>query len=91
MPRHGKSTKQPGQKKRYLYALANGKCQKCGCQMSIKGDKHAKNKPNTATLQHMTPRAHGGSDDMENLQVWCHQCNMQDGQEISNRINAHGR
>ena len=86
MPRHGPRDKAPGQKKRLLFAMCDGRCQKCGVKMVMKSNPHAKTRSNTATLQHMKPKAFGGSDDLCNLQVWCSACNHADGILISQRV-----
>jgi len=48
----------------------NWKCCWCGCDTTPTTGKH-----NTATIEHVTPQAKGGTDDWENLASACSACN----------------
>lgn len=38
-----------------------------------------------ATVEHIRPRTHGGTDDLENLALACARCNNQKGCRLDNR------
>ena len=62
-PRIGKRDKQ------FLYDKQNGRCNLCKGKYDIKD----------LEVDHITPRSRGGSDDLENLQLLCGNCNRTKG------------
>lgn len=67
-------------------------CHYCGCQLYDGKDVHKIARENNwsndlrrdiflviATVDHVIPRAKGGSDDLENLVLACHKCNLDKG------------
>lgn len=53
-----------------LAEAQNWRCCWCGCRMTeVQGRKHS------ATVEHVTPRSHGGVDDPDNYAVACNRCN----------------
>lgn len=62
-------------------------CQSCGGRMSFSSDDIGA--PNQATVDHITARALGGTDFLDNLQVICLACNNRKSQAESDR--AQGR
>jgi 5-methylcytosine-specific restriction endonuclease McrA len=52
----------------------NHKCCWCGRDTITKP-----NKSNSATLEHIIPRANGGTDDLDNLAMSCNKCNGKRG------------
>ena len=55
-----------------LYERDGHRCYLCGNQVASSGDVNA---DNYATLDHVVPRAHGGTDDDNNLMTCCRKCN----------------
>ncbi len=53
-----------------------GKCIHCGAAVLVRLDGAPLG---TATLEHVVPRAHGGTDDLDNLAIACARCNHQKG------------
>jgi 5-methylcytosine-specific restriction endonuclease McrA len=53
-----------------------GKCLHCGSHLIIAKDGEPLSR---ATIEHIVPRTHGGTDDLENLALACARCNMQKG------------
>lgn len=53
-----------------LSEAQNWKCCWCGCQ-TIEDPKKA----NSATIEHVIPKARGGTDDWDNLAMSCQRCN----------------
>jgi 5-methylcytosine-specific restriction endonuclease McrA len=41
--------------------------------------------PGSATLEHIVPRTHGGSDELHNLAIACASCNSQKGRKLDVR------
>lgn len=58
-----------------------GKCLHCNRRLVVsrQGDPHG------ATLEHIVPRSHGGSENPDNLALACERCNHQKGYRIDNR------
>ena len=56
---------EPSEVRRFLYAQQRRQC--AGCRYELP--------PHVLTIDHITPRAQGGSDDVGNLQLMCHTCN----------------
>ena len=53
-----------------------GKCIHCGRKLAV----GLEGQPlSDATVEHILPRTHGGSDDLENLAIACGRCNAQKG------------
>jgi 5-methylcytosine-specific restriction endonuclease McrA len=59
-----------------------GKCIHCQTRVTVPLDW---NEPTHATLEHIVPRAQGGSDDPENLAVACQRCNHAKGRRLDPR------
>ena len=53
-----------------------GKCIHCGRRLAIAVDGSVRS---TATVEHIVPRTHGGTDALENLAVACARCNNTKG------------
>lgn len=62
-----------------IYKDANWLCQLCECP--TRPDGHYLH-PRYPTLDHIVPRAHGGSDNPENLRLACRQCNITRGARV---------
>lgn len=59
-----------------------GKCIHCSTRVSVPV---ADDEPAHATLEHIVPRNHGGSDEPENLAVACRRCNQGKGKRLDHR------
>lgn len=59
-----------------------GKCIHCQSRVSVPLDPR---EPAHATLEHIVPRTHGGSDELENLAVACQRCNQGKGKRLDSR------
>ena len=59
-----------------------GKCIHCQSRVSVPLDPR---EPAHATLEHIVPRAHGGTDELENLAVACRRCNQGKGKRLDHR------
>lgn len=55
-----------GMQRKEIYDKAEGHCQLCGRKIT----------PNTMTIDHIIPFADGGSNELDNLQAVCKQCNQ---------------
>lgn len=55
-----------GMQRKEIYDKAEGCCQLCGRKLT----------PNTMTIDHIIPFADGGSNELDNLQAVCQQCNQ---------------
>ncbi len=59
-----------------------GKCIHCRTRVSVS----RRGKPlGGASLEHIVPRTHGGTDDLENLAIACTRCNAQKGTRLDAR------
>lgn len=58
-----KVKKIPKRIRRLVWERAENKCEKCSSELALQ-------------IDHIRPRAHGGSDDPENLRLLCRQCNQ---------------
>ena len=57
-------------------AVLQGKCIHCGRKLTLAAD----GRPlNGATLEHIVPKNHGGTDAIENLAIACARCNAEKG------------
>ena len=56
-----------------IYQRDSFTCYLCGCELDT--NKEHRNEPNAATLDHVIPRAKGGSNDSANLRACCRACN----------------
>ena len=61
-------------KRTRLAEAQNWHCCWCACKLT-----DSPNYPNSATVEHVTPRSIGGTDDMDNLAVACNSCNTKRG------------
>ena len=52
-----------------VYKKYNGHCAYCGCEIILK----------EMQVDHITPKLHGGSNDIENLNPSCRKCNFYKG------------
>lgn len=59
-----------------------GKCIHCQARLVIEldGETHG-----AATIEHIEPRHHGGTDDVENLALACSRCNTLKGKRLDHR------
>jgi len=65
-----------------------GKCIQCNRKLVIS----EKGKPiSEATIEHIIPRNHGGSNEIENLAISCFGCNSLKGRTLDNRKRGHPR
>ncbi len=65
-----------------------GKCLHCGGRLVIDLDGTALSR---ATIEHILPRAHGGTDALENLGLACARCNSEKGVRHDSRATFDGR
>lgn len=64
-------------------------CQYCGVKMCHPSNKPFK--PNNkwmATIEHITPRAKGGTDELHNLTLVCQRCNLREAKKTYYEIKA---
>ena len=59
-----------------------GKCIHCNSRLSVGLDGEL---IDNATLEHIQPRNHGGTDRLDNLAIACARCNHQKGYRLDNR------
>lgn len=59
-----------------------GKCIHCQSHLYVELDGRPVSR---ATVEHIRPRTHGGTDDLENLALACARCNNQKGCRLDNR------
>ena len=64
-----------------LWEKQAGRCCYCGCQMRTEPPFGTAR----ATLEHLTPKAQGGSNKRENLALACERCNLQRGRLTARR------
>jgi 5-methylcytosine-specific restriction endonuclease McrA len=63
-------------------AVLTGKCIHCGARHVIDLD----GRPRTrASVEHIVPRHHGGTDDLRNLAIACERCNYAKGTKLDAR------
>jgi len=65
-----------------------GKCLHCGAPLAIAADGTPLGR---ATIEHIIPRAHGGTDDLANLALACDRCNFEKGRRHDSRGRSDGR
>lgn len=63
-------------KQRHDVAVLEGKCLHCRRKLQLAADGTPLN---GATLEHIVPKNHGGTDDVENLAIACARCNSEKG------------
>ena len=56
--------------------ILEGKCIHCQRKLALRADGTPLN---GATLEHIVPRNHGGTDDLDNLAIACARCNSEKG------------
>lgn len=61
--------------KRDAFISQNGKCVFCKCRMTCDQSQSVKQQLNYCSVEHVTPRSDGGSDDKENIVASCVRCN----------------
>lgn len=71
-----KTTKSKNLRKKLFDGRKTAPC--CYCGITLTHD--------TATLEHVKPKALGGSNDLDNLALACQPCNYKKGQEIPKRL-----
>lgn len=59
-----------------LWRKQSGKCCYCGDPTHLPRYNQKELKSNNATIEHLTPKSKGGSDDILNLKMACHKCNL---------------
>ncbi len=59
-----------------------GKCIHCGTKLALALDGTPISR---ATVEHIVPRTHGGTDDVDNLAVACARCNHGKGHRLDHR------
>lgn len=59
-----------------------GRCIHCQSRVSVPLDE---SEPAHATLEHIIPKHHGGTDDADNLAVACARCNQLKGRRLDKR------
>ncbi|MEM1417010.1 MAG: HNH endonuclease, partial [Myxococcota bacterium] len=59
-----------------------GRCIHCGRHLAVPLESPA---ASTATVEHILPRHHGGTDDLRNLAVACARCNSGKGVRLDHR------
>ncbi len=75
-----------GRKRRALLERDGLNCQECGVEMKVDMEtgqidiKLSKG----ATIDHIRPKSQGGTNQLENLQLLCKQCNNQKGSRWNN-------
>lgn len=67
-------------RKAYLHLLVreDGRCHYCRLRVWVR-EKNDAHHPRMATLDHKTPRAHGGGSEDENIVLACARCNSEKG------------
>jgi 5-methylcytosine-specific restriction endonuclease McrA len=59
-----------------------GKCIHCGSKLTL----DLAGRPlSSASLEHIVPRTHGGTDALDNLAIACRKCNLQKGYRLDAR------
>lgn len=69
IPREKRAGPAPGSLKKKILKRDGGRCVKCGSRDRL-------------TVDHIVPRARGGTNDPANLQTLCHTCNQEKGSSI---------
>jgi 5-methylcytosine-specific restriction endonuclease McrA len=59
-----------------------GKCLHCGSTLCVALDGDTRGQ---ATIEHILPRGHGGTDELTNLALACARCNQQKGVRLDSR------
>jgi 5-methylcytosine-specific restriction endonuclease McrA len=59
-----------------------GKCIHCQSRVSVP---LRLSEPAHASLEHIVPKTHGGTDDLDNLAVACRRCNQGKGKRLDHR------
>ena len=67
--------------RRAVFERDGGKCRLCGVQTSLSGARSAwdTHRPVSCQADHIFPRARGGQNNPENIQLLCQPCNSQKG------------
>lgn len=66
----------------------SGKCIYCNTRLDL----YADGRPLSAvTVEHLRPRNHGGTEDLQNLALSCPACNQSKGHRIDNRKKGDAR
>ena len=60
----------------------SGKCLHCNARLMLGLDGEPISR---ATIEHITPQSHGGTDDLENLGIACARCNSEKGVRHDNK------
>lgn len=71
---------------RALYALHDGRCQKCGRKVYRYHKTDHRWHDDRATVEHVTPKCKGGGDEMGNLTLYCQKCNHAGGVILSQEL-----
>jgi 5-methylcytosine-specific restriction enzyme A len=78
-PRKTDRIRIPPEVKQYLLERNNYQCQSCG---KVAQD-------TKLTIDHITPLAKGGSNDISNLQILCRSCNSRKKHSFDSRFDRH--
>jgi 5-methylcytosine-specific restriction endonuclease McrA len=62
--------------------VLTGKCIHCNRPLTVELDSRS---PQVATVEHIVPRTHGGTDAIDNLAVACRRCNVGKGKRLDRR------
>lgn len=58
-----------------------GKCIHCNTKIAVDSGGNLV----SATIEHIVPKNHGGTDDLENLSLACKECNQSKGYRLDNK------
>jgi hypothetical protein len=72
----------PNNRREKLWEKLGRKCHWCGCDTNISWN----NLPTDATIDHILPRSHGGTDDPSNVVSACNGCNNRRDYEWRKRL-----
>lgn len=73
-----------------LFAMCNGSCPECGCEMFLSFSVKNNRSPYKATLDHITPLAEVEKHDKFGLRIMCYRCNQKLGIKFNNGLDKAG-
>jgi hypothetical protein len=71
-----------GELRRDLHRAQHGRCPYCGRPLASTGRQQRRNDPRLCTIDHVVPRARGGTSDLANLVAACRACNAAKGDRL---------